>query len=175
MAIVIKITDPWGSSYCPPSAGLCLQYEKGKWTEAPVGGILCFPATKEGLRCAGNFVMPHMSLTGGAFFRTYLCKAEEPIELPPVRIARHYIKTIHPVVHALWSGQSQELWVKAGVSPWPPGTVAYKRVMPVKEVNILYTSWPQLKVLVNEIRMMDTLGKHKTPESRASSGADERR
>ncbi len=99
-----------------------VQYRIGEWAEAPEGtGLLCF----ETLLHAAEFIWSDVILESGLVL---LCEAGAVVSLPrfgclqdPMKSWRREMDDVHP--GALSWGR-----------PWPVGTVAYKRVKPLREV-----------------------------------------
>lgn len=100
---------------------LLVQYEIGKESVAPVGGLLCFAKYKQAQKFAHD----------GGFDTVLKVRAYEPVTLnlrqnfPSLRTLRE--------MKMVWNPKSRK--AKQIGRPWPEGTVAYRRIIPTKEVK----------------------------------------
>ncbi len=116
------------SVIAPTKEGLEVQYQVGEFATAPVGGLLCFVELEHAkvFQQYCNSVLAHVKV--GRSFQVFRCEAEEPVTLPPHKAdckARYCIEEC-------WAGKYDGL---EDMRPWPPGTVAFKRVKLLERVE----------------------------------------
>ena len=97
---------------------LTVRYRMHRWATAPAGGLLCFGTFEEAYQWSRPF-------RNTVIFEV---KAEEQVPLPAVRL-------IYPEdldgVRSLWDGSLEPIaWER-----WPEGTLAFRRVKPIREVR----------------------------------------
>jgi hypothetical protein len=81
-----------------------VEYQPGRWVEAPIGGLLCFADYESAQQFRAGQV--------------WLADAEDPVPLPP----RGMVWPTEEQARMIWEGRI------SGTMQWPEGTVAFRRV-----------------------------------------------
>lgn len=125
-----RVTQKGIYSYSVSNPLFALRYHLDQWTEAKIGGVLCFPTLSRACWfISGPDPEPHVILR---------CIGNQPMKLPEHCISPWYLdefqKNDKHYVKALW--KEQYVAARPFTSLWPKGTVAYRRVMPLEVVNM---------------------------------------
>lgn len=99
-------------------------YEPKIMVEAKVGGFLLF----EGLKDAHQFLKKQYYGPCVNLFPIWKCYAQEQVALPRCQLLTNNVE----LIERLWASGLRE---DVHAWPWPPGTVAYKRVMLLEKVK----------------------------------------
>lgn len=123
---VCKITEEGTmKSFSVDHPDLELEYRMNEWTEAHIGGVLCFSSLEYAIRFLAGF--------DPSPFAILRCIGEKPLTLPHGAPLIFYHQDQIKIAKAAWSGQDVHREVQ--VDFWPDGTVAYRRVMPIDIVR----------------------------------------
>lgn len=106
--------------------GPVVDYRIGEWTKAPVGGLLVF-GTLEGANAWRN----------GSSQKVFLASASLPVEMPEYAASFIFHENGKDIryLKSLWKGNPEKLMEHDYLMPWPPGTLAFKRVRLIEEVT----------------------------------------
>jgi hypothetical protein len=125
--IVRKLSDSnWQSIYANTS------YQVGEWATAPIGGLLAFDTLERA----------RLFLEGRSYWHIFEAEAEDPVDLPHLCLLPFLLNRAEYVC-AVWTIPEKELLRKqeehavpiAGLSVWPSGTLAFKRVKLLEEIR----------------------------------------
>ena len=95
-----------------------VRYRIGRWTEAPIGGLLCW----DSLERATKFRIYNRR------FVTFEAKVEDPIPLPPIRAV---CPDLLDCAEHIWLRHQDPYCDNAN---WPSGTMAFRRVRLLKRL-----------------------------------------
>jgi len=127
-----RIAEVYKLVYTDPSWGLlsisvidcpqaCVHYIPGRWTKAPVGGLLVFESKETAL----SFVNPQgLPLDRKRYWELWLASARSPVDLPEERLCLFMSSSKNR--RRFWQDGKIPWLLRSG--PWPPGTKAYKFV-----------------------------------------------
>ena len=115
-----KVVRADGARYLSAFAvrDLQVEYQLGKWTRAPIGGILCFEYLHQARIFTSVVIMPEIFEVIGI----------DPVPLPAVRS-----RTANNMYDArsIWIQRHDPLY---RADTWPEGTLAFEAVKPVRAV-----------------------------------------
>lgn len=116
--VVEKFHDRMYSAIAPPCVRV--EYRKGRWTTAKIGGLLVFRTFKDAY-CYGRCI-------GDAIYR---CECKERTLLPKDSLNLCDISVLR--TRALWQGvEGMSRYI---LDSWPQGTQAFRKVKLLEEVE----------------------------------------